>query len=90
VGALSLGDRLLMMWADDAETATGTYELYFQILDRNLDVLTKRQRFTFSNTTTLAPALAPGPEGKIGVVFESWQDGSRQVYFSALECAATP
>jgi hypothetical protein len=90
VGALSLGDRLLMMWADDAETATGTYELYFQTLDRNLDVLVKRQRFTFSNTTTLAPALAPGPEGKIGVVFESWQDGSRQVYFSALECAATP
>lgn len=90
VGALSLGDRLLMMWADDAETAPGTYELYFQVLDTNLNLLVKRQRFTFSNTTSLAPALAAGPDGKIGVVFESWQDGSRQVYLSTLECAATP
>ncbi|MFZ5894451.1 MAG: putative metal-binding motif-containing protein [Myxococcota bacterium] len=87
VSGLSLGDRLLMMWADDAETASGVYELYYQVLDLNLNVVQSRQRFTFSNTTSLLPGLTPGPGGKIGIAFESWQDGSRQVYFSTLECA---
>lgn len=89
VNALSLGDRLLMMWADDAMTAPGVYELYFQTLSPDLAVLEPRRRFTFSNTTSLAPALAPGPDRSIGVIYESWQDGSRQVYFSTLECAPT-
>lgn len=87
VTALSLGDRLLMMWADDAMTAPGVYELYFQTLSPALDVLEPRRRFTFTNSTSLSPALAPGPEGYIGVAYEGWQDGSRQVYFSTLECA---
>ncbi|MGC4089724.1 MAG: hypothetical protein QM756_17920 [Polyangiaceae bacterium] len=89
MAALSLGDRLLMMWGDDAETAPGAYELYFQVLGLDLSPVAERQRFTFSKTTSIMPALSPGPDGKIGVVFESWQDGSRQVYFSTLECAAT-
>lgn len=87
VSALSLGDRLLMMWADDAMTAAGVYELYFQTLTPALEVLEPRRRFTFTNSTSLSPALAPGPEGLIGVAYEGWQNGSRQVYFSTLECA---
>ncbi|HET9932588.1 MAG TPA: MopE-related protein [Polyangiaceae bacterium] len=89
VSALSLGDRFLMMWGDDAMTATGVYELYFQTLDADLNVLDARRRFTFSNTTSLSPAMSPGPDASIGVVYESWQDGSRQVYFSTLVCAPT-
>ena len=86
VAALSLGDRFLMMWGDDAQTAPGTYELYYQILSPSLAPVTERKRFTFYNSTSLAPALAPGPGGKIGVMFDSWKDGTRQVYFSTLEC----
>jgi len=90
VAALSLGDRFLMMWADDADTAPGFFELYFQVLDAAFRVLTPRQRFTFSKEGSLMPGLSAGPDGKIGVAFESLDGPSRHVYFSTLQCALTP
>jgi hypothetical protein len=84
--ALSLGDRLLMMWADDLE---GNYEIYWQVLGPDLTVREPRARLTFNSSDSKAPTLAAGPDGKIGVVFEDSFEGSRQVYFMTLECGST-
>jgi hypothetical protein len=84
--ALSLGDRLLVMWSDDHDTPNGPYEIYWEILGPDLTVRETRQRLTVSSGDSVGPALAIGPEGKIGVVFNDWTDGSRQVYFTTLEC----
>lgn len=81
--ALSLGDRLLVMWTDDRD---GNYEIYWQILSPDLGVIEQRQRLTFSPSDSLGPALAVGPDGKIGVLFSDSPEGSRQVYFTTLEC----
>lgn len=85
--ALSLGDRLLVVWADDARGPLGSYELYWQILDLNLNVLVPRQTLTMGSNGALNPALVVGPGRKIGVTFEGWASGSQQVYFTSLECA---
>lgn len=84
--ALSLGDRLLVMWSDDHDTTNGRFEIYWEILGSDLSVREPRQRLTFSAGDSVGAALAIGPGGKIGVVFNGWAEGSRQVYFTTLEC----
>lgn len=81
--ALSLGDRLAMVWADDYD---GNYELYFQILASDLSVLAGRQRLTTTEAPTLAPALAAGPGGTLGLLYNDAQGGQREAWFLALEC----
>ncbi|HET9955071.1 MAG TPA: MopE-related protein [Polyangiaceae bacterium] len=81
--ALSLGDRLLLVWADDHD---GNYELYAQTVDRNLKVLTRRARLTRTEAPTLSPILAPSPNGQVAVLFDDWSSNNRQVYFTSLEC----
>lgn len=84
--ALSLGDRLLLMWSDDHDDPNGTYEIYWEILGPDLSVREPRQRLTFNSSNSYGAALAIGAGGKIAVVFNDFQDGSRQVYFTTLEC----
>lgn len=81
--ALSLGDRVLVVWADDRD---GNYELYSQVFSPQLAPLTRPQRLSFDPADTLSPALAVGPNGDIGVLFDDWRSGSRQVYFTRLQC----
>ncbi len=81
--AISLGDRLLVLWADDR---AGHYDVYWQVLDRELRELVARQRLTTSATNSVAPAAAIGPGGRIAVLFDDWLDGSEQVYFTTLTC----
>jgi hypothetical protein len=80
---LSLGERTLMVWADDHD---GNYELYWQILDSNLGVVIPRTRLTFTPTDTLSPIAAFGPSGDIGILYDDWQTGERQSFFLSMGC----
>jgi len=59
---LSLGDRALWSWADDHD---GNYELYWQMLDSNLQVLIPRTRLT---TTPWTRSIRPrrSPQRRLG------------------------
>jgi len=81
--AVSLGDRVILVWADDHD---GNYELYLQILDAALNVLSARTRLSFTATDTLSPVAALGPNGDLGVMFDDLQNGGRQTYFLAMSC----
>jgi hypothetical protein len=83
---LPLGDRLLLVWADDYD---GNYELYSKMLTNELDELSPRRRMTFGSTDSLSPFAAFGPDGDVGVVFFDEQSGSKQVYFTRLLCGAS-
>jgi hypothetical protein len=82
---LALGDRVLLIWADDHD---GNYELYSEMLDNNLDVISPRQRITFDSHDTVVPLAVFGPEGDVGVLFEDDRLNSWQVYFTRLTCVA--
>jgi len=81
--AVSLGDRVILVWADDRD---GNYELYLQILDADLNVLSARTRLSFTSADTLSPVASLGPNGDLGVLFDDWQSGDRQTYFLGMSC----
>jgi hypothetical protein len=80
---LSLGDRALMIWADNHD---GNFELYWQMLGLNLEVLSARTRLTFTPSDTFFPAAAFGPDGDVGIVYQDWQTNFSQVYFLSMGC----
>jgi hypothetical protein len=79
---VSLGDRVVMIWADDLD---GYYQLYSQVLDVDLNVLRARERITFAPADTLSPAGVVLSDGGIGILFEDWRSG-HQVYYTRLDC----
>lgn len=81
--AVSLGDRVILVWADDHD---GNYELYLQILDANLNVLNPRTRLSFTPSETLSPVAALGPNGDLGVLFDDLESTGRQAYFLGMSC----
>lgn len=83
----SLGDRVLLVWADDLE---GNYELYAKVLSLELTDLESRQKLTNDPADTLAPRVALGDDGRIGVVFDDWRSGTHGTYFTTLGCDADP
>jgi len=82
---LPLGDRVLLIWADDHD---GNYELYSQMLSNELDVISPRQRITFDSSDTVSPIATFGPQGDVGVLFDDRRSGAWQVYFTRLSCVA--
>ncbi|MCA9600321.1 MAG: hypothetical protein KC776_43755 [Myxococcales bacterium] len=82
---LPLGDRLLLVWADDKD---GNYELYSKMLSPSLQELTPRQRITKDPSDSVYPSIAFGPDGDVGVLFDDRRTGNWQVYFSRLVCSA--
>ncbi len=80
---LSLGDRVVLVWADNHD---GNYELYQQIMDVNLNVVSPRTRLTFTPTDSLVQGTAFGPNGDLGVLFDDWLSGNRQSYFLSMSC----
>lgn len=82
---LPLGDRLLLVWADDFH---GNYELYTKMLSLTLDDLTPRQRITVDAAESVGPNIAFGPDGDVGVLFDDRRTGSWQSYFTRLVCKA--
>jgi hypothetical protein len=84
---LALGDRLLLVWADDHD---GNFELYTKLLTPSLDELTPRKRITVDGADSLWPIAAFGPDGDVGVLFNDTRSGSWQVYFTRLVCQTGP
>lgn len=82
---LPLGDRVLLVWADDHD---GNYELYSKMLSSDLEELSPRERITFDGSDTVGPLAAFGPGGDVGVLFDDRRDGSWQAYFTRLQCSA--
>jgi hypothetical protein len=81
--AVSLGDRLLLFWADDHD---GNYEIYWQILGADLSPVVPRQRLTNTAANSVGPVAVLGMNGEIGVMYDDWQSGTEQVYFTSLTC----
>jgi Putative metal-binding motif/Dictyostelium (slime mold) repeat len=82
---LALGDRLLMVWADDHD---GNYELYTKMLAPDLSELWPRQRITNDPHDTFNPIPAFGPQGDVGILFDDDRSGNWQSYFTHLVCQA--
>jgi hypothetical protein len=79
--AISLGDRLLMVWVDDL---TGNFDLYYQTLSPELGPLVGRQRLTSGMGDSVGPVVALGPAGRVGVAFENKTD--HHAYLLTLAC----
>src|SRR5690606_20427446 len=70
---LSLGDRFVVLWADDYY---GNYELSAAVLDLGLTELEPRRRLTESEYDTIGVEAALGDGGRIGVLFDDWRSGT--------------
>jgi hypothetical protein len=81
----SYGDRFVMVWADDKD---GPYQLYAQTFDQKLAPISARVRLTNDNADALAPSVAATADGGLGVLYESESTGSRQVFFTRLDCVS--
>ncbi|HEX3594853.1 MAG TPA: putative metal-binding motif-containing protein [Polyangiaceae bacterium] len=82
---LPLGDRLLLVWA---EQDGGPYALHSKMIGTDLSELTSAQVVTTSTSDSLNPALSFGPTGVVGVAFEDRRSGDFQVYATHLDCVA--
>jgi hypothetical protein len=79
----SYGDRFVMVWADDKD---GPYQLYAQTFDKKLAPLSPRLRLTTTNADALFPQLAAAFDGGLGVLYTEESNGSRQTFFTRLNC----
>jgi hypothetical protein len=80
---LPLGDRLLIVWAEEGSDG---YELYTKQITLDLRELSPAVRVTTSPLDATAPAIAFGPDGDVGILYEDLQSGTWQVYFARLSC----
>ena len=82
---LPLGDRFLLIWADDHD---GNYELYSQMMSSELDPISPRERITTDASDTVSPIAVFGPDGDVGVLFYDNRSGTWQAWFTRLMCVA--
>lgn len=82
----SYGDRFVMVWADDKD---GPYQLYTQTFDLKLAPLSPRLRLTNTKADTLGPAVAASADGGLGVLYSDESTGSRQTFFTRLDCVSS-
>jgi hypothetical protein len=85
-----LGDRLLLVYADDRDQNDG-YELYSRMIDSNLVPVTPEKRLTADKMDSIYPIATFGPEGDVGILFRDDREaGEHHVYFMNLGCVANP
>jgi hypothetical protein len=88
---LPLGDRILLIYADDRDQNQG-YELYSRLIASDLQPLSTEQRLTNAAFDSIFPVATFGPEGNVGILFRDDRDnGEHHVWFTQLGCiAGTP
>jgi hypothetical protein len=88
---LPLGDRCLMIYADDRDQNNG-YELYARMISSELQPVTAEQRLTSASFDSHSPIATFGPDGNVGILFEDERTGGADhVWFTRLGCVtATP
>lgn len=84
-GILPLGDRLLLVWGEDAPG--DDYDLYAEVLSGDLSVVAPKLRVTRIADQALNPVLSSGPNGSVGILFNAIKGGIRTTSFTRLECA---
>ncbi|HMY18502.1 MAG TPA: putative metal-binding motif-containing protein [Polyangium sp.] len=80
-----LGDRALLIYADDRDQNDG-YELYSVMLDAKLDPISQERRITFAKRDSIYPIAAFGPDGNVGILFRDDRDGDQHAWFTRLGC----
>jgi hypothetical protein len=80
---LPLGDRLVIVWAEEQ---SGRYDLYTKQVSLDLEELSAPERITSSASDTTSPAIAFGPDGDVGLLYQDLRSGAWQVYFTRLTC----
>jgi len=85
---VSLGDRVLVVWAAKA-TDAAPYQLYYEVISaRDLSVVTPRQALVTSMSNLTDPVAELGPDGDVGVAFTD--ETFDQAYFMHLGCMLGP
>jgi hypothetical protein len=82
---VSLGDRVLLAWADDYD---GNYELYAKVVGLDLGDVEPRTRLTEDAADTISASAALGGQGALGLAFDDWRQGTRGAYFTGLGCVS--
>ena len=80
---LSLGDRALLVWADDAD---GNYELYAKVIGLDLVDIEPRTRLTAAEYDSINPFVAVTETGSVGILFDDKRSTVKEVYFMTLGC----
>ncbi len=82
---LPLGDRSLLVYADDRDA--GDYELYTRMIDADLNPITAEQRLTNAAFDSIYPTATFGADGDVGVLFRDERvGGNDHVFFTRLSC----
>jgi hypothetical protein len=84
-----LGDRLLLVYADDRDQNDG-YELYSTMFSSALLPVTAEQRLTFAGRDSIYPSVAFGKDGAVGVLFRDDREDEPHVFFTQLGCLTNP
>ncbi|MBW2458403.1 MAG: hypothetical protein JRI68_28130, partial [Deltaproteobacteria bacterium] len=83
---LPLGDRALLVYADDRDNNDG-YELYTRMITSDLEPFSPEMRITNAPENSIKPITAFGPEGNVGVLFrDDREGGAHHVWFTRLGC----
>jgi hypothetical protein len=84
----SLGDRVIVIYADDRDQNDG-YELYSRTVDTSLEPISAEQRLTFAPRDSILPTATFGPDGNLAILFRDDRDGGEHhVFFTRLTCQA--
>jgi len=81
----ALGDRALIVYADDRDQNDG-YELYTLMLDQKLNPISQERRITFAKRDSIYPIAEFGPDGNVGILFRDDRDGAQHAWFTRLGC----
>ncbi len=83
----ALGDRVLLLYADDRDQNQG-YELYSHVFDNQLSSVSSELRLTNAPGDSIYPHASFGKDGDVGVLFRDDRTGEQQVWFTRLGCVA--
>ncbi len=81
---VSLGDRVGLVWSGAG--VDGNYDLYFEILSRDLGVVQARQTLATGPGFSVDPLATLGPDGDIAVLFDENDTPRLDSYFVRLSC----
>ena len=86
----ALGDRILVVYADDRDQNDG-YEIYTRMIYPNLTPLLGELRVTDAPGDSVHPYAAFGPDGNFGILFRDDREaGQQNVFFTSLTCYMPP
>ncbi len=81
-----LGDRLLLVYADDRDQNSG-FEIYTRMILPDLSPVTPETRLTNAPFDSRSPIAAFGPRGDVGILFEDMRlNGAHHTWFTHLLC----